>query len=143
VLKFKAWRYKCEYCGKNGRSSGHMRKHEEGCTANPNRICRFHRVVTDEERAAPTVAVLLEVLAAHRADTDHGLKALRESCDNCPCCILAALRQSGLTKGYADEEGYTPPAISDEQFNFKEEHAAVWAKVNERNAEASEREAYY
>jgi hypothetical protein len=68
----------------------------------------------------------------------------REVCGNCPCCILAAVRQSGLCKGHADEEGYTEPVIGEEQFNFKEELASMWAEENARIHEAEMRsEAHY
>ena len=80
---------------------------------------------------------MVAVLQEHRNEEDHGLKALRDSCDDCPCCILAALRQSGFCKGYEDEEGYTQPLIGQEQFNFKEELKQMWNDSNSARVERS------
>jgi hypothetical protein len=114
-----------------------MVRHEQGCTANPERLCRLHPHVTGEdEKLARPVSELLSLLAAHNNDADHGLSALRGAAEDCPCCILAALRQSGLCKGYADEDGYTPPRIGQEQFDFKKELAQIWANENDAKAEA-------
>lgn len=133
MKKFKAWRYKCDFCGKNGYSAGHMRSHETGCTANPNRVCKIHQYADlRRDRPGPLpVASLVVELQQHRNDEDRGISALRELAEDCPCCMLAAIRQSGLGKGYADEDGYDPPWIGKEQFNFKEELARLWANKNE------------
>ncbi|MGA7885256.1 MAG: hypothetical protein WCA44_05890 [Acidobacteriaceae bacterium] len=145
MKQFKAWRYKCDFCGKNGRQKSSMVRHEIGCTANPDRICKIHHHATGEDLpSSPPVAEMLTLLREHSKDEDHGLKALRDFVDNCPCCILAAIRQSGLCKGYADEDGYSPPAIGPEQFDFKKELASLWAEVNGAAHEASMRsEAHY
>lgn len=50
------------------------------------------------------------------------LPKLRELTNNCPACILAALRQKGIPV----------PCVQD--FNFKSECDAVWADINETNA---------
>lgn len=125
MLKFRTWRYKCEFCGKNGRSAGHMRQHEIGCTMNPDRVCRCHEYAAPGTKARP-VAELLVVLRENCDAEDHGLAELRLAAEECPCCILAALRQSGLVKGYCDEDGYTPPKVGKEQFDFAAEMKAVW-----------------
>jgi hypothetical protein len=70
-----------------------------------------------------------------------GFDALKEAASNCPNCILAALRQSGLGIGRLeeDEDGkkYIEPQI---QWDYKEASAAFWANVNEAACEA---ESYY
>ena len=99
---FKAWRYKCDFCGKNVRQRRSMERHEIRCTANPNRQCQFHKYVTKEPQ--PTVAEMVAVLQEHCNDGDYGLKALREYVFDCLPCILTALRASGLCKGYEDGE---------------------------------------
>jgi len=138
VKEFRCWRYKCDYCGKNGHGKHAMREHEKGCTMNPSRICRFHKVVTGEEFCVvPTIAEMLDLLKAHQGDSDHGLKALRELVDNCPTCILAALRQSGLCSYHGKGEDYCPPLIGTEEFDYEKEHASVWADVNQAKAEAN------
>jgi hypothetical protein len=132
MKKFKAWRYKCDFCGKNGRSGRHMRNHEFYCTSNPNRICRVHAFVTGnrDDAAIHPVAPLIEALRSGQQDGDHGLARLREAAEDCPACILAAIRQSGLCRGYGDEEGYTPPAIGQKQFDFKKEMAEIFNSKN-------------
>jgi len=142
MKKFKAWRYKCDHCGKNGYSAGHMRNHEKHCTANPMRICLVHKHVTGEDDdgiVVRPVAPLIEVLRQNWNDSDHGLAKLRIASDDCPCCILAAIRQSGACKGEVDGEGYTYPPIGTEQFNFKAELQNVW---DSRNADINQREYY-
>ena len=124
-----------------------MGRHEKGCTANPERVCRFHKVVTGEpDIIAPSVASLVALFVAHKGDEDHGLKVVKEACDGCPCCVLAALRQSGFCKGTGQNTGqmegdewvseYQPPLIGTEQFDFKKECASVWSDVNSANAES-------
>ena len=71
---------------------------------------------------------MLDLLKAHQGDSDHGLKALRELVDNCPTCILAALRQSGLCSYHGEGEDYCPPLIGTEEFDYEKEHASVWAE---------------
>lgn len=138
---FKAWRYKCDFCGKNKRQKRAMEIHEAGCTMNPNRTCRLHIWATGEEKA-PTIADSIEVLRAHYKDKDRGLQALRDAVVNCPACILAALRQTDMCKGYADEEGYQPPAIGKEQFDFKKELEEVWTNVRDSQSERELNQAY-
>ena len=137
MKKYQVWRYECEFCGKKMLSGGWMGRHEKGCTANPNRICRFHKVVTGEdELIAPSVESLVKILIKHKNDEDHGLKVVREACDDCPCCILAALRQSGFCKGTnPGQEDYIEPLIGKEQFDFAKEIASAWADCNDANAE--------
>jgi hypothetical protein len=106
-----------------------MERHEAGCTANLNRICKLHAYVTNHP--APPVSESLALLATHYGNKDYGLAELRAFVEDCPACILAALRQSGLCKGYADEEGHSPPRIGSEQFNFKEELSEMWSNHRE------------
>lgn len=59
----------------------------------------------------------------HPADRSAGEKALmaiREKTEGCPACILAALRQKGLS-GYFE-------------FDFKVESAAIFAEYNREQA---------
>ena len=144
-------RYYCEFCKKAGCSGGHIRKHETGCTLNPNRVCRMCKMVENEQR---TIAELMEGLPVaadflHERRDDYGvsygrdfvgldvamndaLPKLREAAGNCPACILAALRQRGI------------PVPIVNGFNFSDECKAVWAHVNETQYRASlEAEKYY
>lgn len=100
-------RYYCDFCGRGGCAAGHMAKHEKRCTKNPNRecgVCLVSDEYTGEARQKPMpelVAVMpditIEVAQTDegRALIDSGFEALNELTEGCPCCILAALRQSG------------------------------------------------
>ena len=133
---FKAWRYKCDHCGKNSRQRKSMERHEDGCTMNLYRVCRMHKLVTGEEFPhVPSIFDMLALLRDHAKDEDHGLKALREFVDDCPCCILAALRQSGLCKGTLDEDGYALPLVGVEQFDFGKERESLLSDVNHAREE--------
>jgi len=62
-----------------------------------------------------------------------GLDALREAASDCPVCMFAAIRQTGSHRGYADEDGYTPPAV---EFNLKEELVRFWKNHNDALTES-------
>ena len=49
------------------------------------------------------------------------MPALRDITENCPVCILAAIRQSGIDSWLFD-------------FKYKEEHEAWWKEHNESPA---------
>jgi hypothetical protein len=135
MTKKLCWRYKCDFCGKVGYSAGHMKGHEKHCTANPDRACRSHKFC-DHPPTLPDNPPMPELQAALRScgtDWVAGLAALRVAAHDCPACILAALRQSGLQKGVADEDGYAPGV--DFGFNFKEEMEKKFAEFNESQRE--------
>ena len=123
MIRKRVWRYYCEHCGKGGCSGGHIRRHEESCTANPARICRFHE--TRDERQ-PEMAELIATVREHGDDAKGLMDALRDVADNCPACILAALRQSGIQRAWADRkyEGKDAPRI---EFDFRAEVAQFWS----------------
>lgn len=146
MLKFKAWRYQCEFCGKNSRSASAMKKHERGCTANPDRECKMHKYLFGEDVAIPPVIGMVRLLQELRDSEDHGLGRLRSAANNCPACILAALRQSGFCKGTGQDTGhmendeyvgnlYQPPLIGKEQFDFIAESKEALDDENQRRRE--------
>lgn len=98
MTKRRCWRYKCDYCGKTGCGAGAMKSHERGCTANPHRVCRMHRFC---EKPQVPVSELVAIMrqCPGMEPPDFGTlpvpDAVREAADNCPVCILAAVRQSG------------------------------------------------
>lgn len=123
MTKKKVNRYYCDFCRKAGCSSGHMKKHEKHCTANPNRACRLCQTPHRD------FASLRKFVEGINEQPDEPVgeipKELRDAVGNCPACILATLRQ---------EQGrhvYT--------FDFKKELEAWWA---EKNDEASQKEIY-
>lgn len=131
MKRFPTWRYKCDFCGKNNHSASAMSTHEKHCTMNPARICRVHKHAVGGSGEQAAVSSMLEVLRAHWYDEDHGVSALRHAAHDCPACMLAAIRQSGASKGCADEDGYSAPHIGTEQFDFKKEMADLWSSVNQ------------
>jgi hypothetical protein len=68
-----------------------MRRHEESCTANLARTCRMC------PDARPDVKAHAAILTGPGTWPEK-MKRLREETENCPCCILAAIRQSGVLK---------------------------------------------
>lgn len=121
-------RYYCEFCKKAGGSAYHMRIHEERCTLNPKRKCGVCVMLTEEQ---PTMAALRKPFAGIELTKDEwgnvsfdtgavdlALAQVREVSNNCPACIMAAIRQSGIPV----------PAVSD--FNFTKEMRSVWSDIN-------------
>lgn len=91
-------RYYCDYCGKAGGNAGAMKKHERRCTNNPNRECGVCNLMGFRQKP------IAELVAALGRGHDENLDRLREVAENCPACILAAIRQSGVQYPM-DEEG--------------------------------------
>lgn len=121
------WRYFCDFCGKGSLSGGHMKKHEKHCTANPDRSCRMHANLEGIQ-----VPVKQLIAAINPRLPDRGLADLRRLAENCPMCILAAIRQSGIGKWDGDPEN--PPITMD--FDFEIELAAAWERINKAKAQA-------
>ena len=85
MKRLKKWRYYCDFCKK---SSGRtLADHERHCTMNPNRVCRFCKLLGE------TQAPIADLLAALRSGVVPVLPALKKSAHDCPACILAAIRQ--------------------------------------------------
>lgn len=118
----KRWRYYCDHCKKVSGARTSMEKHEKGCTLNPGRdcgICGF--LNTGGAALVDLMAVLPDAAKFKRMESwdageeyggsgeyevvdDEGLREavhavlpkLRELTEDCPACILAALRQRGI-----------------------------------------------
>lgn len=124
-------RYYCDHCNKGNGSPSAMRRHERGCTANPGRICGMCSMLAREggPEPAPPLNVLIGTLDAE------GFKAMCELANDCPACILAALR----TKIYkADGEspgGVTGPEDGRESWSYTAAKAAWWKAWNSDQAE--------
>lgn len=74
-----------------------MERHESGCTANPNRICKMCVMAGLEQKsmeqldaAIASVAVEPENYEEQKGQYD----ALREATQGCPACTLALIRQT-------------------------------------------------
>jgi hypothetical protein len=128
-------RYYCEYCEKSGGSAGHMRHHEERCTANPNRECGCCTNLLEQEQ--PILSEIMALLptfpegwkdsdydteSALRSELARIFSAIQEAAKDCPVCIMAALRQKGI-----------PPSFA-EAFDYKAMLANCWDWFNERHS---------
>ena len=127
--------YYCEFCKKSGCAAGHMAKHERRCTRNPNRECGVCRLIEGElssEPVAGRVALLPDPapFVLHKgsdpvyseeltAAANAALQSLRLECEDCPACILAAIRQSGI------------PVWMVSDFDYRSEMENVWQEVKE------------
>lgn len=117
-------RYYCDHCKKGGGTKFHMAKHERGCTLNPDRQCGVcEKIGLSAAPLSELIAFVTSVAATHIDTTPDvqyasidsaALKTLRERADNCPTCILAALRQA---------EAFADPG----DFDFKKELKSIWA----------------
>lgn len=89
-------RYYCDHCNKGNGSPSAMKRHESGCTKNPQRICGMCKIQEEDggPEAAPSRDELVKIM-----DAD-GFKAMCAAANDCPACILSALR----TKNYMDDE---------------------------------------
>jgi hypothetical protein len=141
MKKKQVWKYYCDYCKKSGGSKYHIEKHEKGCTLNPNRVCGLCKIVGNKQSPIETLIAILPNIENYRStvidrygfkseyydDFDtvlHGkLDILRETVDNCPACIMAALRQAKIP---------VPMVIG---FNYKEELDTFWKEQNKEEIE--------
>ena len=63
---------------------------------------------------------------------DDGVESLRTAANECPTCMLAAIRQSKLQYApEADEDGYTPGFHVN--FDYQAEKEAWWAARNQED----------
>ena len=130
----------CEFCKKKGQRSDIIKKHERGCTNNPNRICGMCKLADeDTEQITPMEAVkLIDVTKIedneYSITVSCSIKRLQKE-TTCPACILAALRY--LSKVHSTSE-VSAWVNQEEKFVFKDEVASLWAEVND----AAQREEY-
>lgn len=81
--------YRCEYCKKNSLSKGHMRKHEQGCTKNPDRQCGWCLRDFTTQRLDPPLT------RAEVFDNQEGARGRAMLFySNCPGCMMAEIRQA-------------------------------------------------
>lgn len=130
-------RYYCDFCKKAGCSAGHIAHHERRCTMNPERECGVCPLVdSSETRPMGKLTALLpdpEAFVENR-DTEwegisdditpianESLPELRNATENCPACILAAIRQRGI------------PVRMVTDFHWREEMDTVLSEANKQN----------
>ncbi len=130
----KVWRYYCEFCKKANCSGTSIKKHEQRCTLNPDRHCGFCGLTENDQPDLQEAMKLLpepsKLVAFFEEDNYYDyshletavketLPKLRDFVNNCPACIMAALRQKGI------------PVPCAEDFDFKKECQGAWADFNE------------
>lgn len=112
----------------------HMEKHEKHCTMNPNRECRLCEIIGESPRPMAELLAVVPRLAyydygvspypdyaAYEKATIAALPKLRELTNNCPACILAALRQAKNTQ------------LGPDHFDFFKESKAFLKENNNPN----------
>ena len=134
-------RYYCDHCNNGNGSPSAMRRHERGCTLNPQRVCGMCKMVANEggPEPAPPREYLLRILG------EQGFKAMCEAANDCPACILAAIRTLNTFASDDDGEGMAPPRVSGPQdgrseWEYKTAKQAWW---DAWNSGAYERERPY
>jgi hypothetical protein len=142
----KRWRYYCDHCKKVSGQRSAMEQHESSCTLNPQRTCKLCAFLNGGNGTPlPEMLARLPDPAQHmrtipadewgmeedqviddealRAATHAALPALRELTEDCPVCILAALRQRGIPV----------PLVT--EFNFTNEMKAAQSAMNDARQE--------
>lgn len=135
MKKIKKWRYYCEFCKKSGASAYHMQKHEDHCTMNPRRRCGMCEADPGGDMVTKPMEDLITALLCQGNDYEKGLEVLREVTGNCPACILAAIRQSGIQRPPEDDgEGGCDEGVY-LSFNFVTEKKRFWSDQNDAAAD--------
>jgi hypothetical protein len=116
-------RYWCDFCNKAGLSAHAMRKHEQHCTLNPLRKCRVCQFINGGNGCCieELKSLLQDATAYSRLleATEATMPSLREATDNCPACIMAALRQAKI------------PVPMVDSFDFKAEMQKIFNDSNQ------------
>ena len=130
--------YKCDFCVKKKYSKFHMKNHEKYCTMNPDRKCRMCDLIEEEQQPMGNLLSIFpqdllkyyykirgknEFIGLGESDKltdmfEPYLDELYKKVHNCPACIFAVIRQSGI---YGLEIG----------FDYKKEIEDFWKKYNE------------
>lgn len=135
--------YYCEYCKKNGGHAGYIRNHEDSCTMNPDRECKMCSLNGSYNNLKDLLKIIPEpilktvneycdlfnenfekVTVENFEDIKNSLKQLRKEADDCPSCILAAIRQKTKNWHWQAIQAF-------EEFNFKKETASLFDSINQ------------
>ena len=125
-------RYYCDHCKKGNGSPSAMKRHERGCTLNPLHVCGMCAKQADDggPEPAPPRDELLRLLDGE------GFKAMCAAANDCPACILSALRARNVQSKYGSfvvaghEDGRN-------EWSYAAVKVSWWAEFN---AGATERE---
>jgi len=104
-------RYYCDFCKKSGCHAPSIRKHEQRCTMNPDRECKMCKLAENDQKPMSVLVAILpnpdnylfkdedSYLQFHTKFyevLDMAMQTLRNVTNDCPACILAALRQARI-----------------------------------------------
>lgn len=137
-------RYYCEFCKKSGCSAYHIQKHEKSCTSNPNRKCKMCEAMGNENHDLNLLKKLLPspsdygLIYAWSYDGENGtsvspdfkttlmksMNKLEYEAENCPICILSALKQKNIPCWLAE-------------FKYVDKLKSVWIDINNSQRESS------
>ena len=122
-------RYYCDHCNKGSGSPSAMRRHERGCTLNPQRACGMCKMLEEDggPEPAPPRDELLRLLDGE------GFKALAAAANDCPACILAALRSRNVQSELGP---YTVPGPEDgrNEWSYTRAKADYWINYNDAHS---------
>ena len=130
-------RYYCDHCNKGNGSPSAMLRHERGCTANPQRVCGMCAKLA--EGGGPEPAPLRDELVKIM-DAD-GFKAMCEAANDCPACILAALRTKNFKGDAETPPGVLGPEDGRESWSYTQAKEQWWKEWN--SAQADRNGSYY
>lgn len=131
--------YYCDHCTKHGMSRHAMVKHERYCTMNPRRTCRWHLLdygpregggVHTMRKGLPRWIRLKKPLG------EEDIVQLREYCEGCPACMLAAIRQCGIER-YLLFDWNVSWDYLDEVKRYRDDEREYWQHEERRDLERS------
>lgn len=114
----KKWRYYCDFCSRAMMVKKAAEKHERGCTMNPARECGLCRIAGLAQQPITDLMAPLQ---------DYDFDALKKLADDCPACILAAIRQFNNPLGVGDRFS--------NDWDFKAELTEFWKSQNDQHDE--------
>jgi hypothetical protein len=119
--------YYCDFCKKSGASKFHLANHEKHCTGNPDRECRMCVELNGGQENS-----LTELIEALGNGGEEGLSRLKEAANNCPMCILSALKQSGINE--IDEKTGEPINGGFIFFDYHKARLDAFSDINDSRA---------
>ena len=127
-------RYYCDHCSKASGSPSAMKRHERGCTANPQRVCGMCKLLEDEggPEAAPPRDELVQIM------DKQGFSAMCKAAENCPACILAALRTKNFAGDAENPPGVLGPEDGRETWSYTRAKEEWWNEWNSMKRERYE-----
>lgn len=123
-------RYYCDHCNKGNGSPSAMRRHEAGCTKNPNRVCRMCALA--EDLGGPPQRPQRELVAVLDAE---GFRAMCEAANECPACILSVLRPLNFAGDEESPGGVRGPEDGREAWSYRQAKDQWWKDLNDARAE--------